>query len=452
MNTGGADDREIRIAGLGDLVSLRSFDFFVAFTPGNSARQGVMSFAPDTVPERFTEFVLWDDDLRIIFGDGTGGVIFASTSITRAEIADGALHRVGGSYDPVSGIFRFYLDGEYQTSVAFDSALVEANLTGTGTLTLGAASASFYPRSTLDGFIGGLALYDTMLDDADFAALGASTPPDPADPRLFHYWLADGRPEALPDLVGGADGAGVNIATIAAFALASDDDIISGEAGDDSLSGGPGADTLDGGDGADRLDGGVGADSMTGGPGADIFVAIPDGSALTVTDFEDGVDLLDLTAFDRDVAIAAMGAAQAGSVILDFPDGTEVTLGGITLADFGFEDVVLAHSNAPPTGVPVILGTPEEDQTLVADVSGVSDPDGILPDSASFQWLRDGAVIAGATAATYTLTQDDVGAAISVHYSFTDGGGTVETVTSAATVPVANVNDPPSGAVVILGT
>ena len=61
-------------------------------------------------------------------------------------------------------------------------------------------------------------------------------------------------------------------------------------------------------------------------------------------------------------------------------------------------------------GVPTITGTVTEDQILTADTSGISDADGL--GAFSYQWLRDGVAIGGATAGTYTLGDADVGAQI----------------------------------------
>ena len=91
-----------------------------------------------------------------------------------------------------------------------------------------------------------------------------------------------------------------------------------------------------------------------------------------------------------------------------------------------------------------------EDQTLTADTSGISDADGL--GAFSYQWLRNGAVIVGATSSTYTLADADVGNQISVQVSYTDGQGTPETLTSAQTAAVVNLNDAPVGLPVITGT
>jgi hypothetical protein len=70
---------------------------------------------------------------------------------------------------------------------------------------------------------------------------------------------------------------------------------------------------------------------------------------------------------------------------------------------------------------------------LNAAVADWIDPDGTGSSTFDYQWLRDGTDISGAAASTYTLAQADVGAAISIRTSYTDGGGTAEGVTSAAT-------------------
>ncbi|WP_298282376.1 hypothetical protein [Novosphingobium sp.] len=89
-------------------------------------------------------------------------------------------------------------------------------------------------------------------------------------------------------------------------------------------------------------------------------------------------------------------------------------------------------------------------QTLYADPSIITDPDGV--GSIIWQWQRsaDGGAnwtdIAGASADSYTLTQADVGDLVRVAARYTDGGGTAEVVYSSASSAVINVNDAPSGA------
>ena len=94
------------------------------------------------------------------------------------------------------------------------------------------------------------------------------------------------------------------------------------------------------------------------------------------------------------------------------------------------------------TGKPVITGTPEVKQTLTADISGIMDTDGLpADDQFSYQWIRsdgtDDSDISGATDSTYELKAADLGKTIKVKVTFTDGGGTEETLTSDATTAVA---------------
>ena len=51
--------------------------------------------------------------------------------------------------------------------------------------------------------------------------------------------------------------------------------------------------------------------------------------------------------------------------------------------------------------------------------------------------------------ATYVLTEAEVGKAMTVEASYTDGHGTAKSVSSGATAAVANVNDAPTGGVTI---
>jgi hypothetical protein len=157
---------------------------------------------------------------------------------------------------------------------------------------------------------------------------------------------------------------------------------------------------------------------------------------------------------------AAIGGATASTYTLGDADvGTQISV-EVTYTDgegtaegplVSAQTAAVANVNDSPVGLPTITGTVTEDQVLTADTTGISDADGLGP--FSFQWLRDGAAIGGATASTYTLGDADVGARISVEVSYTDGEGTAEgPLTSAQTTPVNNVNDVPVGVPTITGT
>ncbi len=97
----------------------------------------------------------------------------------------------------------------------------------------------------------------------------------------------------------------------------------------------------------------------------------------------------------------------------------------------------------------MIVGSAVEDQTLLADLSGIADADGL--GSFNLQWLRNGVAISGATGSSLMLGDADVGRTISLRVSYVDAQGTAEQLTSASTASVANVNDAPTGRPVIVG-
>ena len=93
--------------------------------------------------------------------------------------------------------------------------------------------------------------------------------------------------------------------------------------------------------------------------------------------------------------------------------------------------------NTPASGAPTISGIPAVSFTLTADVSGITDADG-LPSSFTYQWLRENAdgtmqeTIPGATTSTYTLAEADEGKRLRVRVEFTDRLDSEESVESAA--------------------
>lgn len=111
--------------------------------------------------------------------------------------------------------------------------------------------------------------------------------------------------------------------------------------------------------------------------------------------------------------------------------------------------LVIGQANSDPTGTVSISGTARQGATLTA-ANTVADTDGL--GAIAYQWMADGVAIAGATSGVLLLRQAHVGTTISVVASYTDGGGTHESVTSGGTVLVANRNDAPTGTVSISGS
>ena len=67
-------------------------------------------------------------------------------------------------------------------------------------------------------------------------------------------------------------------------------------------------------------------------------------------------------------------------------------------------DAVAAAANNLATGLPSISGTPQVGETLTADISDITDQDGLTNVSYRYQWMAGGSDIAGATGSSYTLT------------------------------------------------
>ena len=93
-----------------------------------------------------------------------------------------------------------------------------------------------------------------------------------------------------------------------------------------------------------------------------------------------------------------------------------------------------------------IGGGATQGQTLTAS-SSLADVDGL--GAMTYTWKSNGVTVG--TGSSYTLTQAEVGKTVTATASYFDGDGTPESVTSATTGAVANVDDLPTGAVYING-
>jgi len=145
-------------------------------------------------------------------------------------------------------------------------------------------------------------------------------------------------------------------------------------------------------------------------------------------------------------------AGQSGWTALDDASGTVLEV-PVTAADDGSAFRALVTNRLGPTQtssaatvtvaspepdpvltttVPAVAGTVVVGQVLTAEVAGWSD--GV---AFSYQWLRDGTPIGGATGSTYTLTAADAGATISVAVTGSLAGYPSASETSVPTVAVA---------------
>ncbi len=214
----------------------------------------------------------------------------------------------------------------------------------------------------------------------------------------------------------------------------------------------------------------------------ELATATVDGTTLTLT-YDEALDEASGLAADA-FSVAVVGTGRAvdrvsvagSSVILTLgsavASGATVTVSYAAPADTAapriqddagnpaasFSDQAVVNNTPPPpntpaTGAPTISGTARVGETLTAETSAIADADGLDNVGYSYQWLANGADIAGATDPTYTLVDDDAGKAIQVKVSFRDDKNNPETLTSAATAAVEpRPNTPATGAPTISGT
>jgi len=102
--------------------------------------------------------------------------------------------------------------------------------------------------------------------------------------------------------------------------------------------------------------------------------------------------------------------------------------------------ITVADVNDEATGGISISGEAKQGQTLRVE-STIEDPDGV--GEFTYQWMRNGVLISGATLSEYMLTDADIGATITVVVTYVDGNGNTETFTSGATSPVIIANTAP---------
>lgn len=104
-------------------------------------------------------------------------------------------------------------------------------------------------------------------------------------------------------------------------------DMLKGGRGEDDLVGGRGNDVLKGGGGDDRIEGGKGDDRLTGQGGEDMFVFAQGFGADIITDFRNGVDLLDFASHNAVSALGDLAITQIGAnTLITDGVGGQITL------------------------------------------------------------------------------------------------------------------------------
>ena len=106
---------------------------------------------------------------------------------------------------------------------------------------------------------------------------------------------------------------------------------------------------------------------------------------------------------------------------------------------------IWASSTPPPNrhaaGVPLVHGERRVGETLTADITGITDPEGLSDPRFTYSWIRGDGVdeesITGEESDTYTLTDDDAGERIKTLVTFYDDDEEQETAVGPATSLIA---------------
>jgi len=122
----------------------------------------------------------------------------------------------------------------------------------------------------------------------------------------------------------------------------------------------------------------------------------------------------------------------------------------------GTLEIVDSSANNAPSAGPTVTGLAAQNQVLTANLATIVDIDGLSNPQFAIQWQTNSGLawvnVPGATGTTFTLGQGNVGQQVRVLVNYVDNFGVAESVASDPTAPVANVNDLPTGAVLISDT
>jgi hypothetical protein len=123
---------------------------------------------------------------------------------------------------------------------------------------------------------------------------------------------------------------------------------VTGSDGNDTILGGAGKEVLDGGAGNDLINGGRYHDVLTGGTGKDVFQFDKISGYDTITDFDNGLDRIDLTALgikSYNSLLKAISSDADGDATIDFSDlnGSYrgvITLDGVSISELDRSDFI----------------------------------------------------------------------------------------------------------------
>lgn len=287
-------------------------------------------------------FIQIGPDVRIIFSEDRSIQIanasradFSNADFILKDAPDMTPTEGGDNLTGTSDADFFDLGGGSDKILALDGNDTILGGTGKDSITAGRGDDSIDGGSGADKLFGGNGK-DTLLGGADNDLLMGGAGDDflnggNKNDRLFG--------QGGNDTIFGDNGA----------------DKIYGGNKDDLIDGGAGKDTIEGGNGNDTIYGGGHHDLLTGGADADIFVFDDRMRDDTVTDFTDGEDLLDMSAWGfTDISQIAF-VQQGADVFVQFTTRDSLLLQNVNLADLDNSDFIFALTPVDPFP-PIELG------------------------------------------------------------------------------------------------
>ena len=122
-------------------------------------------------------------------------------------------------------------------------------------------------------------------------------------------------------------------------------DVVGSDQGD-RLNGNAAANNLNGAEGDDLIDGAQGNDILTGGLGRDVFVFAENAGLDTITDFDDGSDLIDVTGHVGVSGFNGIVVQQMGNdaviYLTGLSDADRITLENVSAGDIDGSDFIFA--------------------------------------------------------------------------------------------------------------
>ncbi len=308
--------------------------------------------------------------------DSTSGIGFsAPTGLATATVAGTAFVIAGAGVSSSLTVFRVLAGGElFAVDHVVDTLLTRfQGVTALETLMIGGRAYVFVGGgddgiTVLELLPDGRLIHRTTLADtatttlADVTAIAAALTGTRAQ-----VFVTSASETGITQFDFGFGTAGqVIVAPVGAALGGSGDDLLVAGAGTTALAGGAGDDVLVGG-------GAGGAALLTGGTGSDIFVLSPHAGTIHITDYQVGIDRLDLTSFPLLRGLGQMTAVMTATGAELRYQGTTIRIDSITgssipISAFAETDLFGLLRFSPPAAVDYLPGTAGDDVLVASDL------------------------------------------------------------------------------------